>query len=425
MPTPSAFTSSDERSAEGVEPRNRRSGTGVRPIAVWVGALLCFVVAGGTGFFFRAAPGFGWTSGFDLGNVRHAHSHLMYFGWVMPAAMGLLATYLSSTRMRTLAWVTLWLAALSYPPFFLYGYGMAPVGDLRLPLSVTLATANLLAWYVLAGFYYADRLSAPEAARPFWDGAVGLLVLSSFGAWGLGVVQAIRPESAFWFAAALHLFLDLFAHGWLLLFVLGCAAVALDAPSSPGLRWGRRLLIAAVPFTFVLSIPPALVPPTLRGFGTAGGIGAAVGVLAVLAVLARAWWRKDTGGFWLPAMAAFAIVASAWAGMSLPAVGAWGLEAGLRIPYLHVLLLGGATLGLWAAARSAWGAGATPGHALFVTAAVLLLVSLWPLTGLFPGAWRGSWVMDAVLTGAAAPVVVAAITALRLAISKRAGPTGR
>jgi hypothetical protein len=377
-------------------------------------------VAGGTGFFFRAAPWFGWTAGFDLGNVRHAHSHLMYFGWVMPAAMGLLATYLSSTRMRTLAWVTLWLAALSYPPFFLYGYGMAPVGELRLPLSVTLATANLLAWYVLAGFYYADRLKAPEMARPFWDGAVGLLVLSSFGAWGLGVVQAIRPESAFWFAAALHLFLDLFAHGWLLLFVLGCAAVALDAPSSPGLRWGRRLLIAAVPFTFVLSIPPALVPPALRGFGTAGGLGAAVGAIVVLAVLLRAWWRSNSSSFWLPAVIAFAVVSGAWAAMSLPAVGAWGLDAGLRIPYLHVLLLGGATLGLWAAARSAWGGSATPGHALFVTAAVLLLVSLWPLTGIFPGAWRGSWVMDAVLAGAAAPIVAAAYTAGRVALSKSA-----
>jgi hypothetical protein len=236
-------------------------------------------------------------------------------------------------------------------------------------------------------------------------------------------VQAIRPESPFWFAAALHLFLDLFAHGWLLLFVLGCAAVALDAAPSAALRWGRRLLIAAVPFTFVLSIPPALVPPTLRGFGTAGGLGAAVGAIVVLAVLLRAWWRSNGSSFWLPALVAFAIVACAWAAMSLPAVGAWGLDAGLRIPYLHVLLLGGATLGLWAAARSAWGAGATPGHALFVTAAVVLLVSLWPLTGIFPGAWRGSWVMDAVLAGAAAPVVLAAITALRLAISKRAAPT--
>ncbi|WP_143815456.1 hypothetical protein [Longibacter salinarum] len=415
MSSPSA-PAIDPESKSTASVRGRQTS---QSMAVWLGALLCFVLAGSTGAFFRAAPWFGWTAGFDLGNVRHAHSHLMYFGWVMPAAMAILATHLSSRRIRTLGWATLWLAALSYPPFFLYGYGMATVGSMQLPLSVILATANLLAWYVLAGFYVMERGKAPDAARGFWDGAVGLLVLSSIGAWGLGVVQAIRPESSFWFAAALHLFLDLFAHGWILLFVLGCAALALDSSASLLLRWSRRLLIGAVPFTFVLSIPPSLVPPSLNVVGALGGLFAGIGALGVLVALLRAWGQRDDGGFWLPGLIAFLVVALAWIGMSIPDVGAWGLDAGLRIPYLHILLLGGATLGLWSAARATWGPGATPGHGLFVVASVLLLVSLWPLTGIFPGAWRGSWVMRAVLAGAAAPVLAAVYTVVRLGVTAR------
>ena len=63
---------------------------------VWWGALGCFVLAGLTGVFFRFGVSSGVTWGLSLGNVRHAHSHLMYFGWVTPVLMALISRYLPS-----------------------------------------------------------------------------------------------------------------------------------------------------------------------------------------------------------------------------------------------------------------------------------------------------------------------------------------
>lgn len=57
---------------------------------IWGGALVLFIVAGVTGVFFRFGVAYGWTGGLNLENIRHAHSHLMYFGWGTPLLMGLL-----------------------------------------------------------------------------------------------------------------------------------------------------------------------------------------------------------------------------------------------------------------------------------------------------------------------------------------------
>ena len=60
----------------------------------WQGALAFFVLAGLTGVLFRFGVAEGVTFGFNLGYIRHAHSHTMYFGWVTPALMALIASRL-------------------------------------------------------------------------------------------------------------------------------------------------------------------------------------------------------------------------------------------------------------------------------------------------------------------------------------------
>jgi hypothetical protein len=89
----------------------------------------------------------------------------------------------------------------------------------------------------------------------------------------------------------------------------------------------------------------------------------------------------------------------------MPVAAQWGLDAGLRIPYLHVVLLGVVTLGLLAAAKDTWSAAAVPGWSVVQGSVVFLLVSLMPLTGLWPGVWSGRWVLWAALGGALAPTL--------------------
>lgn len=375
---------------------------------VWPGALVCFVVAGSTGVLYRAGLLFGLPGGLDFGNVRHAHSHLMYFGWVTPAIMAMLAQRLpASRRMKQVIHALLLLAGLAYVPFLLYGYGLAAIGPLRLPLSVILATANMIGWYVFAVLYVRKRSAlASSAARWFWDAALAFLVVASLGAWSLGLVQALRPDNPVWFAATLHLFLDLFADGWLVMAVLGFAVDACTPTNARSrLRWSWRLLVSGLPVMFVLSIPLDLLPPAIRLVGSVGAIVSAAGLVLFLHTLGRTAWRAP---MWRLPLALLALKAMVHGGLAVPAIARWGLSAGLRIPYLHVVLLGVVTLGLLAAARSTWGPSAVPGWSAVNWSIVLLLASLLPLTRLWPVVWFGPWVLWAALGGALAPTLAMA-----------------
>ena len=373
------------------------------------------MLAGATGVLFRVGLITGLPTGLQFGNVRHAHSHLMYFGWVTPALMALIATHSpAAERLKSVIHAVLVLAVLAYPPFLLYGYGLAAVGSARLPLSVMLAGLNILAWYAFAFFYIRQRQDVrPRHARAFWDAALALLVIASLGAWGLGLVQALRPDSPFWFAAALHLFLDLFADGWLLVGVLGLAAATMVSSESALLRRGRWLLVAGLPVTFLLGMPVHLVPAGVRLVGSAGSVLSGVGLLCVAAALWRAA-EAEARGVWAVPLGLLVVKAVAQLGLSVPALAAWAYGAGLRILYLHVLLLGVVTLGLLAAARQVWGRGAALGRR-YVTAAVLfLLVALLPLTALWP-LTTGRWVLYAAILGALAPVVAMAVLLAHMA----------
>lgn len=391
-----------------------------RPAAppAWIAALACFVVAGATGLLFRMGMATVLPFNLTYENVRHAHSHLMYFGWVTPALMLLIGAHLSTPLARRIARWTLWLAGLAYGPFLLYGYGPAVVGSVRLPLSVILATLNLFAWYAFAFVYWQHRASVPQPPRRFWDAAVGLLILASLGAWGLGLVQALRPENPFWFAAALHLFLDLFANGWLLLALLGFAVHSLAPTLTVPLRWGRRLLVVGLPFTFLLSIPTHWMPVGLRWVAAAGALGAAAGLGAVLYALAPALLRPADDvrrpRDWVVPLGSIGLVGLAWAALSAPSIASWAMQRGLRILYLHVLLLGGVTLGLIAAARATWGASAAPGRAVFTGSVLGLLATLLPLTGVWPRSWMGDWVVPVAAVGASLPVLAALGVIIRL-----------
>ena len=370
---------------------------------------MCFVIAGSTGVLYRAGLLFGLPGGLDFSNVRHAHSHLMYFGWVTPAIMAMLAQRLpASRRMRQLIYALLVLAGLAYVPFLLYGYGLAAIGSLRLPLSVILATANMIGWYVFAALYVRKRSALGSTpARWFWDAALAFLVIASLGAWGLGLVQALRPDNPVWFVATLHLFLDLFADGWLVLAVLG---FVVDACTPIGarsrLRWSWHLLVGGLPVMFLLSIPMDLLPPAVRLVGSIGALASAAGLAIFLHALGGRAWRAP---MWRLPLALLVLKAIFHVGLAIPAAAQWGLDAGLRIPYLHVVLLGVVTLGLLAAANDTWGASAVRGWSMVHGSVVLLLVSLIPLTGLWPAAWAGRWVLWVALGGALAPTLAMAI----------------
>ena len=94
--------------------------------------------------------------------------------------------------------------------------------------------------------------------------------------------------------------------------------------------------------------------------------------------------------------------------------GVWWAELhSLRVFYLHVMLLGFVTLGLVAAATHVWGCAATRGRLWLYVTVLFVIVSLLPLTPVWPMAWRSSWILDAAAWIALTPVIAAVGMLLR------------
>jgi hypothetical protein len=133
-------------------------------------------------------------------------------------------------------------------------------------------------------------------------------------------------------------------------------------------------------------------------------------------------WRDARVWEWRIPLAFLAIKAVAQLGLSIPWVAAWGESAGLRILYLHILLLGFVSLAVFAAVEWAWGRELVQANGGMTAAVLLLIATLLPLTGLMPADWSGRWVLVAAAMGALGPPLVASYMLLRAWLSERSMP---
>ncbi|RLT35929.1 MAG: hypothetical protein DWI57_15300, partial [Chloroflexi bacterium] len=164
-----------------------RSATPIRPYLSI--ALFALVLAASTGFLLRFGLGWGmpaWAANYTA--IRHAHSHLMYFGWATLALMALIWHFLSGYTGRGLPrgvhWqmgITAVLALLSFPAFWVNGYGLTQIGSASLPLGAMISTLNGLTWFHFAWLYRRVSRMLTHRSLPvqLWDWAILLLLLSS------------------------------------------------------------------------------------------------------------------------------------------------------------------------------------------------------------------------------------------------------
>jgi len=338
----------------------------------------------------------------------------MYFAWVTPALMALISAQLpafTGRRNHPGLWASasaaLILGLLSYPPFFLWGYRAVQIGGARLPLAVIFSSLNILAWYAFA-FYYRRTTRAALRSRPLklWRAALAFLLAASLGAWARAVLSALKVDDPFLSAAAVHLFLDLFSAGWAILGLLGlvyaahpCLARRASGPEDP-------LLFIGLPLTFLLGIPVNQVPTDLRTLAGLGALLAAAG----LGLHLRLLWTEVKTSFWdgwRAPLACLALAAGMQAAAGLPSLAAWAERAGLRIFYLHLLLLGFVTLGLVNGLRDLWPEAGKLGQRPLAWAVAGMLLSLLLITGLWPATLTGLWRLGAVFLFSLGPWIAA------------------
>ena len=359
-------------------------------------ALFCLALAASTGVLLRFGLLYGMPAwALNYAAVRHAHSHLMYFGWVTLALMALIWESLARATGRPLPRMAGWqlaatalAALLSFPAFWQNGYGLTPIGAARLPLGAMVSTLNGLTWVWFVALYVrATRQFSPRSLPvQLWDWAIVLLLLASLGAAGLVGMVLTGIDNAFLQQIFLHQFLDLFAVGWFSLAVLGLVwenvAQRADLP-----RWLPSMSLALLlgP-TFVLGVSPALLPPHLFWLAAAANAGAAC-LLAVHLVLYVRCVIGDSGHLWRLewlGWAALGLVILMAFALLIP--GVWDANASgpLRVFYLHDFLLG------------------------FVSTVLIVLI------GVRSRSWSG-WRLTALLWGGGVTAMLLALLAFGLA----------
>jgi hypothetical protein len=351
-------------------------------------AVGAFLVAALTGVLLRFGLYLGmpaWAQNFTA--VRHAHSHLMYFGWATLAIMAMiwhqLPRWTQTPLPRAVGWqmaVTALAALLSFPAFWRNGYGLTQIGPAALPLGSIVAGWNGIMWILFALCY--RRATAHLTQRPLpvqlWDWAILLLLLAWVGAFGLVPLVILESTSLFLQQMLLHLFLDLFAVGWFTLALLGLLWSWIGQ-QQPLPRWlpTRSLALCLAP-TFFLGVSPLLVPTPLFWISALANLGAAVGLAWHLGAL---WQRRSS----LPVLVRFGLVAlGLHLLIALPLLwpGLWQWSAGtpLRIFYLHNLLLGWISSGLLGLGLALWFPLAQPWrwaiHGSWIGGVTLLLLAL-------------------------------------------------
>jgi hypothetical protein len=353
----------------------------------WRWALGALALAAATGALLRFGLFLGmpaWAANF--GAVRHAHSHLMYFGWVTVALFGGIWAALPRLTGRPLPpgvrWqmgATVALALLSFPAFWSNGYALTEIGQARLPLGSMAATFCGFSWFWFVALYVRATWALPQRppAVQLWDWGLFLLLVASAGAAGLVGLVVTRADNPFLQQFFLHQFLDLFGIGWFTLGLLGLLWAYLDLQ---GVARPARLPIFALALaltpTFLLGMSPAALPAGWVAPLTLAN--AAAGTLVGWHLL-RLWQRRN----FLPVAVQVALLFGAgytfatWL-MVWPGLWQWSAGTQLRIFFLHLVLLGWISSALWGliGAAAPVGAGRRLGDLLWLGGVTVMIAAL-------------------------------------------------
>ena len=330
-------------------------------------ALLILVLAGSTGSFLRFGLAYGMPPGWgEFHNIIHAHSHTM-FGWTVLALMTLiwrrLPAYTGKPLPKSVRWQMAATFVFSLSQLFAFwpnGYDVTRIGSAELPLGAISAGFAGLTWFWFMWLYWRAVRGMPQTPTPvrLWNWAVILLFISSLGALAEPGLMMMQIDSDFAKHLFLHLFLDLFTTGWLLLAIFGAIVAYLEERKGMEKLPPAWILAIFILPTFLLGMPPDLLAPALFWIASLANL-AVAGLVALY--LYRFFQRRKE----LPLLVRFGLLGllvqiGAAVLMIAPGVWAWGAGA-LRIFYLHDMLLlwsSSALLGLLMAEvgtkRNAW-----------------------------------------------------------------------
>lgn len=180
-------------------------------------SLIVLVTVAAAGAFMRALPWLQVHLNFE--NVRHAHSHLGFLGWLFSAyVLVLLRLFLPKEKAwsrdkQQLYYAALVTAALMFPAFWLWGY--------KAPAVALLTLHTIIAYLLLVKLWRQNAVSAKPSGW-FLKAAVFFFFLSSLGPFAIPFIQVFGDGSPVSVRLAVHFYLHFQYSGW---FVFGFLAM--------------------------------------------------------------------------------------------------------------------------------------------------------------------------------------------------------
>lgn len=363
-----------------------------RPLWLW--SLGFFLLAALTGFLYRVGMLMPLPFDLALNNVRHAHSHLMFFNWVTPIPMLLIAANMVTydpaavKSFKRCLYTMMGVGFAAYPFFLFYGYHSVQVGSAELPFSVILSGCAMITWYWFISIYTTYRSqSRPGLPRLFYESALLMLVVSSLGAWGVAVFQFGQADNPLLSSALTHFFLSTFTEGWCVLAVFGIMYEFLDVERVPFHEsWLVAPIVLGVPLMFPFGMPVDLLTNQLLITASFGALLVGVGLVANLLILTRGS-KKSIPWWWMIVLNLLAAKILIQFGSAVLPFDFWVGEHGLRIFYLHIVLLGFVSLTFFSAWHSMHLSDNKTGLKLFTGSVLLVLISLLMISGFWPHEW--------------------------------------
>ncbi|WP_020401606.1 hypothetical protein [Gracilimonas tropica] len=390
---------------------------------IWQWAMFSFVLAGLAGFLYRLGFIVPLPYELSLENVRHAHSHLMFFGWaaLLPLYLIKLDTIpgyhaaVGARLMKASLWMSVAFGLLSFPSFFLWGYSPVSIGSANIPISAVISGLVMLSWYgFMAGYLITRKYKRDFKPNIWFEGALVMLFVSSLGAWGVGFSEVLGIGGPLFGKALTHFFLAVFVEGWVLLVLIGLMAKSLKLDDeefalSPCILVG--LIAFGAPLTFPYGIPESFVDINMSVAARMGGVLIAEGLLLFVYSAFRS--RGRSLGLWKWPLILLGLKALMQLIASLSPADLWLSDHGIRIFYLHTTLLGALTLGL--AVFLGKEQSLPDSYFIGVMISVLLLLfSLIFLTGLWPVVLSGVWIYTALAIAATFPIIAMSVFWIKL-----------
>tara|TARA_R110002124_G_scaffold89692_1_gene229312 strand:+ start:41161 stop:42378 length:1218 start_codon:yes stop_codon:yes gene_type:complete len=380
----------------------------------WQWAFLCFVIAGLTGFLYRLGFVIALPAGWDLINIRHAHSHLMFFGWASFLPLYFIYTEIISGQYSVLSkrlielsfWIIIGFGLLSFVSFFLWGYKTVLIGGAGIPVSAILSGFVMIGWYIFMAGYLIHRAGTPADKRNIWyESALVMLFVSSLGAWSVGLSGLLHLGEPLLLKALTHFFLSTFTEGWIVLSLLGFIAKRLEVKRADYLV-SPNILVALIafgaPLTFSYGISASFINAQLLFATRLGGI--MIGISILTFIYSSVKKDKALKLFWAWPLSFLAIKAVMQIVASISPPELWMSDQGIRILYLHVLLLGAFTTGMIVYICRDCAIYKKYINAVFISISIVLM-SLILLTNFWPPSLKGYWIYPVLTISAILPTL--------------------